>query len=355
MWEVSILWIHTNCTLQVASYVWSNLTLEDIVVAFLTYNLKRTNVEHTLLAILICTDAYKFKTYSIRQALLVDNVTDSVCFTCLSSCYRNVPRSRLYINSIPTLSNSFLPLCNFLSQLVIVSRKLVETSSLLAIELIIVVIELTLHCIVRCDCCDRVLDNLNPTIAVALLVLIIIKRNNFVLKQTIDCCSIKLILIALVLICTLLGKSPTCTLAIALKPPTIKYREIYNTVHLSLLTRCTRSLKRTCWSVHPNINTRYKTTSKHKIVILKEDNLTKELRTLANLIDLLDQALTCTISRVCLTSKEELNRTLWVVNNLRKTLKVCKEKVSTLVSSKTTTETNEQSIRSNALKERYNT
>ena len=284
--------------------------------------------------------------------MLVDNVTDSVCLTCLSTCCRNVPRCRHYIDSIPTLSNSFLPLCNILSQLVVVCRKLVETSSLLAIELIIVVVELTLHCIVRCYCCNRVLDNLNPTLAVALLILIIKERNNFVLEQTIDCCSIKLILITLVLICTFLGKSPTCALAIALKPPTIKYREVYNTIHLSLLTRCTRCLKRTSWSIHPDINTRYKTTSKHEVVVLKEDNLAKELRTLAYLIDLLDQALACTISRVCLTCKEELNRTLWVVNDLRKTLKVCEEKVSTLVSSKTTTEANEQSIRSDALKER---
>ena len=65
MWKVGILWIHTNSTLQVASYIRCNFTLKDIVVAFVTYNLKRTDVEYTLLTILIGTDAYKLKTYSI--------------------------------------------------------------------------------------------------------------------------------------------------------------------------------------------------------------------------------------------------------------------------------------------------
>ena len=56
-----------------------------------------------------------------------------------------------------------------------------------------------------------------------------------------------------------------------------------------------------------------------------------------------------------LTCKEELNRTLRIVHNLRQTLKVGEEKVSTLVSSETAAETDEQCVWSDALKQRYHT
>ena len=45
-----------------------------------------------------------------------------------------------------------------------------------------------------------------------------------------------------------------------------------------------------------------------------------------------------------LTREEEQNRTLRVVHNLSKTLKVGKEKMSTLVSSETTAEANHQGV-----------
>ena len=75
----------------------------------------------------------------------------------------------------------------------------------------------------RCNLCDRVLDNLDPTLAVALLVLVVVERNDLVFEQAIDGSCVELILIALVLIGALLGESPTCALAIALKPPTVKH------------------------------------------------------------------------------------------------------------------------------------
>ena len=65
----------------------------------------------------------------------------------------------------------------------------------------------------------------------------------------------------------------------------------------------------------------------------------------------LDQALTSTISWVSLTCKQEDNRMLWIVNNLAETLKVGEQQVSTLVSSETTTETNNKSVRIHALEQ----
>ena len=52
-----------------------------------------------------------------------------------------------------------------------------------------------------------------------------------------------------------------------------------------------------------------------------------------------------------LTGKEELNRTLRVVDNLRQTVEVCEEQVSTLVGSKTTAETNDKGVAVDALKQ----
>ena len=87
----------------------------------------------------------------------------------------------------------------------------------------------------RSNGCNRLLDNLYPLLAVTLLVLVVVHWNNLILKQRVDGSSIELVLITLVLVCTLLCKSPSSTLAVALKPPSIEYREIYYTVHLGLL------------------------------------------------------------------------------------------------------------------------
>ena len=143
------------------------------------------------------------------------------------------------MDGIPTLCHSFLPLSDVLSQTVVVGLELVVTGSLLGVELVIVVVELTLHGVVRSDSGDRVLDGLHPTFAVTLLVAVIVERNDVVLKQRVDGSSVELILIALVLVGALLGKSPAGTLTITLNPPSVEHGEVYDTVHLGLLTRCT--------------------------------------------------------------------------------------------------------------------
>ena len=159
------------------------------------------------------------------------------------------------MDTIPTLSNALLPECNLLSQSIVVSAQLLEAGCLLVIELIIVVIQLTLHCVMRSDSSDRILYYLDPLLAEAFLVLVVVHWDDVVLQEVVDSSSIKLILVTLVLVCTLLRKSPTSTLAVTFYPPAIKHREVDNTIHLSLLTRCTRSLQWTCRSIHPDINT----------------------------------------------------------------------------------------------------
>ena len=138
----------------------------------MSHHLERTHVEHAVVAILVLGDRYQLKAYSIVQASLVDNIAHGILLTSFSAIqYRVVLRH--YVDSIPALCHSLFPLCNILCQAVVISLQLVETSCLLGIELVIVVVELTLHRIVRSDGSDRVLDCLHPTFAVTLFVAIV--------------------------------------------------------------------------------------------------------------------------------------------------------------------------------------
>ena len=80
------------------------------------------------------------------------------------------------------------------------------------------------------------------------------------------------------------------------------------------------------------------------VIVLEEDDLTQELRTLADLVYLLDQTLSGTISRMRFTGVEELYGVVRIVHNLGKTLQVSEQQVSTLVGGKTATEADEQCI-----------
>ena len=224
-----------------------------------------------------------------------------------------------------------------------------ETLSFFTIELAEIVIQLTLHCIVRSNLCDRVLDSLNPTFRISLLVTSIIQWQDFCFKDTIDSCSIQLILIFLILISTFFSQSPTSTFTIAFKPPSIKNREVYYTIHQSLFTRSTRCFQWTSRSIHPNINTRNKATCQLHIIIFEEDNLTQEFRTLRNFYNFLDQSLSCAIVRVSFSCKQELYWIVRIIDNLRQTIQISKQQMCTFISCETTSKTDQQCIRINLI------
>ena len=204
----------------------------------------------------------------------------------------------------------------------------------------------------RSDLRDRVLHGLHPTFAVTLRsAAAVVERNDFVFEQAVDGSSIEFVLLTLVLVSAHIGECPTSTFAIAFIPPTIEYREVHNTIHQSLFTRRTRSFERTCWSVHPDVYTTHETTSQLHVVVVEEDNLTNELRTLRDVVNVLDEALTSTVSRVSLTCKEELYRVVRIVDNLCQTIEVREEEMSTLVSSEATSETNDERIGVNLVEE----
>ena len=212
-------------------------------------------MEDALLAVLVGIDIDLLQSDGIVKTLLVDDVLQVILLASLSTNSGEVPVGADHADGIPALGHSLLPLGNVLGQFVVVFGNLLKALSLFVVELLVVVVELTLHRVVRSDLGDRVSDDLEPALRDAVLVLIIIKRYDFVLEQTIDGSGIEAVLIALILLGTLLGKCPSGTLAIALQPPAILHGEVDNTVHLCLFARGAGSLHRTCRRVHPDVNT----------------------------------------------------------------------------------------------------
>ena len=201
---------------------------------------------------------------------------------------------------------------------------------------------------------DAVLHRLHPTLGIALSVATVVERNNLVLQEAVDGSSIELVLLILVLIGALVGQSPSCTGAVAFIPPAVEHGEIDNTVHQSLLARCSGSLKRTGRGVHPDIHTADQTASQLHIVVIEEDNLADKLRAMADFVNLLNESLSGSVSGVCLTGEEELYGILRIVDNLGKTVKVAEEKVSTLVRSEAACKTNDESVGVNLVEQAYN-
>ena len=101
----------------------------------------------------IALEHHKFQTYCILKTLFVDGVGKG----CYLACYGIVQRIEVAfydIDAVPTLGNGFLPLCNFLCKTVVVVVQLCSTLCLLVVELSIVVVQLTLHRVMRRDCGD---------------------------------------------------------------------------------------------------------------------------------------------------------------------------------------------------------
>ena len=190
----------------------------------------------------------------------------------------------------------------------------------------------------------RVLHRLHPAIGVGLAVTLEVQRYDFLLEEVVDGRRIELVLQRLVSEGALVGECPTSTLAVAFVPPSIKDGEIEDAVHLGLFARSARGFEGARRRVHPDIYAGDELAGQTHVVVLQEDNLAKELRATADLEDVLDESLSTTIGRVCLTGEEELYRILGVVDDALQTLQVGEEQVCTLVRGKATPEADEQSI-----------
>ena len=291
----------------------------------------------------------------VIQPLLVNHVSQlevPARFTTVVQCGVVL---RHHMDGVPAFGHILLPKSDFLGKLVAVGGQLLEPLSLLVVELFVIVVELTLHRIVGRDGCDGVLHHFNPVLAIALLGAVVIQRNDFVLKQIIDGGGIQLVLIALVVVCALLRQSPAGTFTITFHPPAVEHGEVDHAVHLSLLTRRAAGFERAGRRVHPDVDARNQAACQLHVVVLQEDNLAKELGTLADLEDTLDQSLTCAVGRVGLAREEEEHRVLGVVHNLGQTLQVGEEKVGALVGGEAAAEADHQRVGIDAFEQRYDT
>ena len=182
MYEVLVLRIHAYTALERTCYIGLECGLEYVVVSLAAYHLKLTLAEDVLFAVLVGLHRHKFKTHCIVQALLVDDITEGVLLAGLGTVEDRVVLA-YHADRVPTLCDGLLPCSEFLGDTVVVGSELLEVGSLFVLELVIVVVKLTLHCIVRSDGCDRVLDRLDPAFAEALLVAVVVERQNLVLEQ----------------------------------------------------------------------------------------------------------------------------------------------------------------------------
>ena len=217
----------------------------------------------------------------IVQTFLVDNVSNGIFLTALDRTLNKLFGFLAGYNfdTIPLFNYLFLPSGNFFGLSIVIGSQQMETLGFLVVELLEVVVELTLHRIVRSNLGDRILDRLDPAFGIALLVACIVERQDFGLEDAIDSSSIKLILMFLILVSTFLSQSPTGTFTVTFEPPAVEYGEVDNTVHQSFFAGRTGSFERTGRRIQPDIYTGNKTARELHVVILEEDNLAEELGT----------------------------------------------------------------------------
>ena len=129
----------------------------------------------------------------------------------------------------------------------------------------------------------------------------------FVLEEAVDVGRIEFVLLSLILVGTLVGESPTCAGAITFVPPSVEHGEVDDTVHQGLFTRGSGGFERTGGRVHPDIDAADETACKLHVVVVEENDLTDEFGALGDVVNLLDEALSCTVGGVCLTGEEELH------------------------------------------------
>ena len=318
---------------------------EGVDVVLATDKVERLYLVNVLNAIGIGSDGDKLHAHSIVEPLLIQHNLNGMTLAVVDALFHLIELSAADdFDAIPALRDDFLPCSKLASFGAVGGAEVVETACQRVIETGVVIVELTLHGVVRSYLGNAVLHHLYPALAEALRATSVVKGKDFILEHAVDGGGIKLVLIVLIGVGATLGQSPTSSLTIAFIPPAVLDGEVNNSIHQRLFAAGARGLLRTGGRVKPNIHAADKTTSEVHVVVLKEDNLSKELRTTADVNDALDKALTCTIVRMRLTGVDKLHGIVGVIDDASQTIKVRKEQVSTLVSGKATSEANEQGV-----------
>ena len=165
----------------------------------------------------------QFQSYCIIQTFFIDYISDCIFFSAFDIAFLQFFYliARYDFDRIPFSNHFLFPCCDFFRFRIVIGSQSVETFCLLAIEFAIIVIQLTLHCIMRSDLCDRILHNLNPAFRISLLVTSIIQRQDFRFKDTVNSSSIQLVLMFLILVSTFFSQRPTCTFTVTFQPPSV--------------------------------------------------------------------------------------------------------------------------------------
>ena len=134
----------------------------------------------------------QFKSYGIIQTFFVNYISNDIFFSAFDIAGFQFFHliARYDFNRIPFSNHFFFPSSNFFRFCIVVSRQNSETFSQLIVELRIVVIQLTFHCIMGSNLSDRILHYLNPAFRISFLIASIVQRKNFSFKNTVNSSSI---------------------------------------------------------------------------------------------------------------------------------------------------------------------
>ena len=322
----------------------------------MAYNLEGERlVDDVLAGFCILTEHDELDADGVFQTLLVDHDTDGEFL--VADERGAVETVAVFdfndVDVVPTLDDTFLPFGDFACDAVVVGRNEGVTIAEGVVEARVVVVELALHRVEGGDLRDGILHGLHPSFAETLGVAAVIERDDLIFEQTVDVGCVEFVLLTLVLVGTLVGKCPTGAGTITFIPPTIEHGEVDHAVHEGLFARRSGGFEGTRGGVHPDIDAADETTCELHVVVVEENDLTNELGALRDVVNLLDEALSCTVGGVRLTGKEELHGIVGIVDNLREAFEVGEEKMGALVGGETTSEADDERVGVDFVEQRH--
>ena len=110
---------------------------------------------------------------------------------------------------------------------------------------------------------------------------------------------------------------------------------MHDSVHRSLLSGCSRSFERPCRIVHPHIDTLDKQLGKRNVIVRHKHDLSDEPVLLRDIHYHLYKVLPRLVRRMSLAGKDELYRTVRVVDDIIEPVKVPEQEVCPLVGCET--------------------
>ena len=153
--------IHPHGTLVGASLIGLEIETEGVEVALVLDKREWQYLVDGDVIGWIVVKNYKLQANCVLQPLLVDGVGDGLRLTG-NTVLQRADVALCHTDAVPTLGHDFLPTSNFLGKFVVIGMQFTGAGSQFLIELRVIVIQLTLHRIVRRNGCDGILHHLHP-------------------------------------------------------------------------------------------------------------------------------------------------------------------------------------------------